>query len=117
MKTILVVDDEFGIAEALAALLSDEGFRVITAVNGRQALQKVAEARPDLIILDLMMPVLDGGAVLEALQASEEHKTIPVVLMSGVAENAVKKYAPAYAAFLRKPFTAGVLLREVKRLL
>jgi CheY-like chemotaxis protein len=116
-QTILVVDDEFGLAEAVSALLSDEGFRVFTAVNGRMGLQRLAEANPDLILLDFMMPILDGAGVLEALRANETYRNVPVILMSGVAEPAVREFCDGYAAFLRKPFSAQGLLEQVNRLL
>ena len=72
MRTILVVDDEWAIAEVLESLLSDEGYRVIIANNGRQALERLSEWPPDLIMLDFMMPVMDGRATLEALKGRPE---------------------------------------------
>jgi len=65
-ETILIVDDEFGIAEFLTDLLVDKGYRVITAANGKQALARIAEEKPDLVLLDFMMPVMDGAATLKA---------------------------------------------------
>ena len=61
MAVILVVDDEIGIANLLADVLSDEGHRVLVAVNGRDALKRAEEERPDLVITDYMMPVMDGA--------------------------------------------------------
>ena len=75
MRTILVVDDEWAIAEVLESLLSDEGYRVIIANNGRQALERLSEWPPDLIMLDFMMPVMDGRATLEALKGDPRRPT------------------------------------------
>ena len=117
MKTILVVDDEFAIAEAVCALLADEGYRVFTAVNGRQALQRLPEVNPDLIVLDFMMPILDGPGMLRALREDPRYEDVPVIMMSGVAEASVREYCTSYFAFLRKPFDALALLSTVKRAL
>lgn len=104
MATVLIVDDEFGIAELLDAVLSDDGHTVVTAANGRQGLARVAAARPDLIFLDFMMPVMDGPAMLAALVDDPETSGIPVVLMSSMPEATVRERASGHAAFLRKPF-------------
>ncbi|KMO42171.1 histidine kinase [Methylobacterium tarhaniae] len=104
MATVLIVDDEFGIAELLDAVLSDDGHKVVTAANGRQGLARVAASRPDLIFLDFMMPVMDGPAMLAALVADPETCGIPVVLMSSMPEETVRERASGHAAFLRKPF-------------
>ncbi len=117
MKTILVVDDEFAIAEAISALLTDEGYRVFSAVNGRQALQRLTEFVPDLILLDFMMPVLDGASTLRSLREDARYEALPVIMMSGAAESSVREYVTSYFAFLRKPFDAAALLSSVKRAL
>lgn len=117
MKTILVIDDEFGISEALSSLLSDEGYRVFTAPNGQQGLEKLAEVNPDLVIVDFMMPVLDGAGVLQAVRNQEARRDLPVILMSGVAESIVRRDCEGYSAFLRKPFGAEAVLSLISRLL
>src|SRR6185437_10829815 len=106
MRTVLVVDDEFGIAEVLAELLGDAGYRVLTAIHGRQALERLVETRPDVILLDFMMPVLKGPGTLAALAGDPRHQGIPVVMMSSLPEPVVAEQVHGYAAFLRKPFTA-----------
>ncbi|WP_375769018.1 response regulator [Archangium gephyra] len=115
MKTLLVVDDEVGITEALNDLLSEEGFHVLVAGNGREALARMAEQRPDLILLDYMMPVMDGRELLLALQAGTAHRDIPVLMMSAVPRTSLPPDCqPGH--FLRKPFTIDRLLAEVIRL-
>lgn len=113
VRTVLVVDDEFGVAEVLDAILTDEGYRVITATNGRQALARIAEQPPDLILLDYMMPVLDGVAVLRALSADPAAQKLPVVVMSALPEEAISTEARNYVAFLRKPFRIKTVLAAV----
>ncbi len=114
-RTVLVVDDEFGVAEVLDAILTDEGYRVITATNGRQALARIAEQRPDLVLLDYMMPILDGVAVLRALSADPAADGLPVVVMSALPEEAISTETGRYAAFLRKPFQIRTVLAAVSR--
>lgn len=118
MQTILVVDDEFGIAETLELLLSDEGYHVVTAGNGQQGLARLAEGLPDLILLDYMMPVLDGPGVLRAIRADLTYRDIPVILMTALQEAAVAAtVGNQYAGFLRKPFKADTVVETVARVL
>ncbi|MBK3398850.1 MULTISPECIES: response regulator [Methylobacterium] len=112
MARVLIVDDEFGIAELLDAVLSDDGHAVATAANGRQGLARVAADPPDLIFLDFMMPVMDGPAMLAALAGDPGTRGIPVVLMSSMPEETVRERAGGHAAFLRKPFR----LKQVRNL-
>jgi len=116
VKTLLVVDDEVGVTEALQDLLSDEGFAVLTARNGKDGLKRIGEKRPDLILLDYMMPVMDGRQLLLALQADATHQDIPVILMSAIPHSSIPTDCKP-AAFLRKPFDIEQLLTEVRRLL
>ncbi|AKI98522.1 response regulator receiver domain-containing protein [Archangium gephyra] len=116
MKTLLVVDDEVGITEALNDLLSEEGFHVLVAGNGREALTRMAEKRPDLILLDYMMPVMDGRELLLALQADAALRHLPVLMMSAVPRSSLPPDCKP-TGFLRKPFTIDRLLMEVNRLL
>lgn len=113
MQTVLVVDDEFGVAEVLDAILTDEGFRVVTATNGRQALARIAEQRPDLVLLDYMMPILDGVGVLHALAADPSATGLPVVVMSALPEETISVATQRYQAFLRKPFRIRSVLAAI----
>lgn len=113
-QTVLVVDDEPGTVEVLVSVLTDAGYRVTGAVNGRDALQCLQEERCDLILLDLMMPVLDGAATLAAMKESKRLAGIAVVMMSGLPEPMVKRRARGYDAFLRKPFALDELLETVR---
>lgn len=118
MRTVLVVDDEFGVAEVLVAILEDAGYNVVTASNGRQGLARLVEQpRPDAAFIDLMMPVLDGAGMLRAMREDPAHRDLPVVMMSGLDEAAVRGRVSGYRAFLRKPFRFEAVVELVARLL
>jgi DNA-binding response OmpR family regulator len=117
VSTILIVDDEFGIAEVLDLFLTDAGHRVFIAINGRQGLQRLAEARPDLVLLDVMMPFLDGPGMLRAMAAEPAYKAIPVIMMSSLPEATVAEMCSGYAGFLRKPFRMRAVHEAIVRVL
>lgn len=117
MQTVLVVDDEFGVAEVLQSILEDEGYRVVTAINGKQALTRLGEHTPDVIMLDYMMPILDGTQTLAAIRQDAAFRNIPVIMMSSLEEAAVRETATDYDIFLRKPFRAMAVLKLVTQLL
>ena len=117
MPTVLVVDDEFGVAEVLEAILTDEGYGVILAANGRQGLARVNDSQPDVVLVDYMMPVLDGVGLVRALAANPAHAHLPVILMSSLPEEAIKSQLDGYAAFLRKPFRVATVLTTLQRVL
>lgn len=104
VRTVLVVDDEFGVAEVLEAILEDEGYRVLTAINGRQGMARLAEDMPDAVMLDYMMPVMNGADMLAAMQSDPAFAELPVVMMSSLDESTIRDACDGYAAFLRKPF-------------
>jgi CheY-like chemotaxis protein len=115
MAKILIVDDEFGIAELFEALLVDEGHEVFTAANGKQGLEMLVMTKPDLVFLDYMMPVMDGASMLTAMMADEGATDIPVILMSSMPEAAVAARCRGYALFMRKPFYVSDILEIVQR--
>ncbi len=117
MALVLVVDDEFGITELFDAVLTDEGHRVLTAMNGRQGLEMLAAERPDLVFTDYMMPVMDGAAMLGAIAADPGLRGIPVVVMSSMPEAVVAERCSGYATFMRKPFKLPELLDVVGQVL
>lgn len=117
MQTVLVVDDEFGVAEVLQSILEDEGYRVATAINGKQALARLGELTPDLIMLDYMMPIMDGSQTLAAIRKQAAFADLPVIMMSSLEEAAVREACTGYDSFLRKPFRAMAVLKMVAQLL
>lgn len=117
MQTVLVVDDEFGVAEVLQSMLEDEGYRVATAINGKQALTRLAELTPDLIMLDYMMPIMDGTLTLAAIRKDKAFARTPVIMMSSLEEAAVRETCTDYNSFLRKPFRSLQVVKMVAQLL
>lgn len=114
MALILVIDDEYSIAEVLEAALADAGHEVVTAMNGRQGLERLHERRPDLVLVDFMMPVMDGPAVLKAIRENPAQRDIPAIIMSSLPEGVVTEAAKGtYAAFLRKPFRLATVIELV----
>src|SRR5919206_4825152 len=112
---VMVVEDDFAIRETLRELLEDEGYRVVWAANGREALQRLKERAPRLILLDLMMPVMDGWEFRTAQQRDPELARIPVVIIS--ADHALEHKVSALAVdgWLAKPFELATLLETVNR--
>ena len=113
MGPILIVDDEFGIVEVIRDFLQDEGYRTAIALNGRQALDFMATERPALVLLDYMMPVMNGGEVLEVMKRTSELRDIPVVLMSASPPK-LWQGLPA-SLFLLKPFGLDELITAVRQ--
>ena len=106
---VLVVEDNNDLREMVAEALEMDGYRVSTAPNGRIALEQVHVSRPHLIVLDLMMPVMTGWQLLEALREVPELASVPVVIVSAL-EDALPEGA---VAFVRKPFRVETLLTTV----
>jgi two-component system sensor histidine kinase/response regulator len=100
---VLVVDDDKDIRESLAQILVEEGFDVSSAENGKVALEEIARRVPDVVLLDLMMPVMNGWQVLETLRSSPEHAQIQVVVLSAFE-------APGAVDFIEKPIQLPRLL-------
>ncbi len=112
----MVVDDEFILRDLMRTILEEEGYRVIAASNGEEALTKADNERPDLIILDLMMPGKSGLEICKILKSQSETKHIPVVIATALGrevDRTMTKAAGADAHFM-KPFSALALLTEVK---
>ncbi len=118
-KKILLVDDEPHIIMMLENRMKHAGFEVLTAGDGQEALIKAKKEKPDLIILDLMLPKLDGYKVCRMLKFDEKYKHIPIIMLSARAQEADKKMGDAVGAdgFVTKPFEPQVLLSKVKELL
>ena len=117
MKTILIVDDELANAEVLSLILEDEGYRVFCAANGRHGLERVREVRPQLVVLDYMMPIMDGAEMGEALRASVEFSDVKILMNSSLPEGAIKPRFGQYDAFLRKPYSIDLALSVIAKLL
>lgn len=112
--TVLIVDDEFGLAEISADLLAEDGFEVAIAINGKLALASLAARRADLVITDLMMPVMDGLELIRRMRAEPALAAIPIALMTALPEALSEPVA--YDALLVKPFSMTELLDTARRL-
>jgi two-component system alkaline phosphatase synthesis response regulator PhoP len=112
---ILVVDDESALRSLLVAVLEEEGYAVVQAQNGRAAVELAARERPDLILMDVMMPELGGPGAAQRLREMPDLADVPVVLMSAGGD--VNGQVPGVAAFVPKPFDLDDVLAIVRRAL
>lgn len=111
---ILIVDDEPSILVLLDELLTDEGFTVDRATNGRDALEHALSAPPDLVVTDLMMPVMDGRTLVRQLRQQPRTATIPVLLLSAAYH---QQPNDVFTAVLPKPFNSDALFEAIYTLL
>ena len=116
---VLVVDDEPDILSILVYQLSKEGYRVSTAVNGQAAISTAIEERPDLVVLDLMLPGIDGYEVLTRLRQNERTATIPVILLTAKREEEerLRGFEVGADDYVTKPFSPRELVLRVQALL
>jgi DNA-binding response OmpR family regulator len=118
-KRILVVDDDPAIVRAITVNLQSVGYETTTALDGADGLRKVVADKPDLVILDIMMPEIDGFEVLKVLKDNPETQPIPVIMLTAFPtdENVARSYGLDSDCFIPKPFEPEVLLMVVQRLL
>jgi DNA-binding response OmpR family regulator len=118
-KTILVVDDDPEIRQMLQFRLEKRGYRVRTAGDGDQALAEAADGRPDLIILDVMMPHKSGWEVVRALKQNPDTEGIKVVMLTAIGEQMNEMTSPLYGAdaYFDKPFEFDALEASIADLL
>ncbi len=117
MKSILVVDDEVAIADVLASILSDAGYDVILASNGKHALARLDTVTPQLIMTDFMMPVLGGKGLIATVKADPRFRDIPIIVMTSIPQATVVEQSKDHADFLRKPFRIRDVLAAVEKLI
>jgi two-component system alkaline phosphatase synthesis response regulator PhoP len=118
MKKILVVDDERHIVRLIQVNLERQGYNVVTAHDGKEALEKVASERPDLVVLDVMMPYMDGFEVLRNLRRNPETAELPVIMLTAKAQDqdVFRGWQEGVDMYLTKPFNPQELLTFVKRI-
>ncbi len=118
-KRILVVDDDQGLVEVLKTTLTKAGYRILTAYNGEEALEKIEKVIPDLIILDVMMPKMDGIEVAKHLLTFVSGGHIPIIFLTVKSnkEDVEKCYKAGADWYLAKPFNREELLTAVNTLL
>jgi len=115
-KRILLVDDEVQLVEMMKMRLEANNYEIITAYDGQEALEKARNEKPDLIILDLMLPKLDGYTVCRMLKFDEKYKSIPIVMFTARVQESDKKMGQEVGAdaYITKPFDPQALLSKIK---
>ena len=118
-KKILIVDDDENIIQTLKMRLEANGYKVFTASNGVEGLEQAKEVGPDLILLNIMMPRLDGIMTTLKLKGTEQIRSIPVIIMTGIKEKEEMVLARHVGAadYITKPFEHDELLKKINKLL
>jgi len=116
-KRILVVDDEEDISKLLRLILEDEGYEVYVAPNGPEALALLQKELYDLVLLDLLMPGMDGWEVLKQLRTTAKARQTPVILLTGRTTNLddLRQDMLQYSAYITKPFQPDDLIARIKQ--
>ena len=117
-KKILLVDDQPNFLKMLSIKLSKMGYAVVTASNGKEGVEMAAAEVPDLIVLDIMMPVLDGFSAAEQIRAGEATRAIPIIFLSAKGQPEDKKRAADLGAadFFSKPFSPKSVVDRIEEL-
>jgi two-component system, OmpR family, alkaline phosphatase synthesis response regulator PhoP len=115
-RTILVIDDEPGIIEIIEANLEGDGFTVVSAPNGREGLERIKNDRPELVVLDVMMPEMDGWEVLRRVEQDPDTAGIPVIMLTAKAadEDYIHGLEEGAVEYLTKPFLPQELVNRIK---
>ncbi len=116
MTTILIVDDEYLIADILGFALEEEGYMTVTASNGKKGLEVLTRERPELVITDFMMPVMDGLEFAKAIREREDGKFLPILLMSGAQAAMGREHPELFEAVFDKPFDINQVIALVRQL-
>lgn len=118
-KRILVVDDEADLVETLKLRLEKDGYEVVTAFDGAEGITKAKGEKPDLIVLDVMMPKLNGYQVCRELRAEPQCKNIPVIMLTAKTQETDKFWGREVGAdaYITKPFEFDALLDSIKKYL
>ncbi len=116
-KKILIIEDDRFLRELISRKLSDDGFETVEAVDGEEGIKKVKEEKPDLILLDLILPSIDGFEVLSRIKKDESIKSIPVIILSNLGqkeevEKGLKLGAVDY--LIKAHFTPGEIVSKIK---
>lgn len=115
--TVLIVDDEDKIVLTLKDMFEMHNYKVFTAENGQKGLQIALKEQPDITVIDIMMPVMDGHEMLEALRQTEEGKNLPVIMLTarGQVEDIAKSKTLGIDDYIVKPFSMKDLLVKVRK--
>ena len=115
-KRILIVDDEKDIVESVQFKLEFEGFECLVAYDGEEALLKARRENPDLILLDIMLPKMNGYQVCRFLKSEEQHKHIPIIMLTAKAQESDKFWGMETGAddYVTKPFELEKLIQKIQ---
>jgi len=118
-KSILIVDDEPSIIVPLQFLMEQNGYHVLVAFSGEEAMETIEHHHPDLILLDIMLPVIDGFEVCQRVRENPEFKDIRIILLTAVGSeaNVAKGLALGADAYITKPFSNSEVIGKVRELL
>ncbi len=115
-KRILIVDDERDIVETIQFMLESEGFECLTAYDGEDALLKARTENPDLILLDIMLPKINGYQVCRLLKSDEEYKHLPIIMLTAKVQESDKFWGKESGAddYVTKPFEMEKLIQKIQ---
>ena len=113
---VLIVDDEFTLAETVAEMLTERGYETVVAINGRLGLERLRTDGARLVMMDVMMPIMDGPTLLREMRRDPDLRDIPVVMMTAVPEALPSDEPPLHQGTLVKPFSPDAMFRMVERL-
>lgn len=119
MKTILLIEDDINLAELIKLRLEEHSYKIIIVPNGLQMFEKLRKIKPDLIILDVMLPKIDGYKLCRLIKYYEPYKDIPIIVFTALSGPEAKTTAIEMGAdaYISKPFDAQILLYKINELL
>lgn len=119
-KTVVCVEDEPGVIELIRLILNERGLKVVGAVTGTEGMAAIRELRPALVLLDLMLPGMDGWEIYRRMKADEALKDIPIIIVTAKTasvDEALARYVAKVDAYIKKPFSLEELVQSVDRAL
>jgi CheY-like chemotaxis protein len=121
-KTVLIVDDEPDVVTWISTLLEDNGYSTVSAQNGEEALNRIKDARPDLVTLDISMPGTSGVRFYRDMKENDEWKAIPIVVVTGISDDfkqfiSTRRQVPPPEGYISKPIEEKEILELVKKLI
>jgi len=119
MKKILIADDRSEVVELVKVTLEGEGYQTIDASDGREALEKIKREKPDLILLDIIMPRMDGFEVLSKVKKDPKTKDIPIIMLTAKGQKSDQEKGKELGAtgYIIKPFSPSALLKRIEEIL
>jgi DNA-binding response OmpR family regulator len=119
MARVLYVDDDIELTRLVQDCLEDQGYEVLIANDGEEGLSAVISERPDMVILDVMMPLLNGWEIAKYMREREDYKNVPILMLTGIGPSLNEMTAPLYGAngHIDKPFELDDLIEKVEALL